>query len=196
MLSGKSHVIRAPKAALRHVTRFMDRIVVAAGYVGAILAVVMALAIVYDVVLRFFFNRPTTWALDLVRYLLICITLLLAAWVLRGEGHVKIDIIVRLLKPKTQAIISCVTGVLIMVACAIFFWQSAKATWADYNSGVMTGYSWDIPRATLMMVITIGSFLLLWQTIRRFQLQLNEATAMLRTKKGKTDSNSLTESST
>lgn len=190
MLSRESNVIRVLQEAVLYLPKFMDRLVVKIGYLGSILTLVMVLAIVYDVVLRFFFNRPTMWANDLVQYLLICVTLLLAAWVLREEGHVKVDIIVRLFKPRAQAFINCVTGVLIIAACAIFCWQSAKSTWADYKSGIMTGYSLDIPRFMVIMIIAIGSLLLLFQTIRRFQGHLKKFIAILRTKKDEIDGNS------
>lgn len=191
MRGTKSFAIRVVTKLLIYLTKAVDRIVVAIGYFSSYLTLVMVLAVVYDVVLRFLFNRPTMWANDLVRYLLICITLLLAAWVLREEGHIQVDIVVRLFKPRTQALLSCITGILIMATCAIFSWQCAKSTLADYQSGIMTGYTLDIPRVVLMGVIAVGSFLLLFQSVRRFQLHLSQFIGLWFTQDRKSEDHSL-----
>ena len=74
--------------------------------VAGVVTVFVMLAINYEVFMRYFLNRPTLWTLEISEYSLVYITFLGAAWVLRKDGHVKIDLLVRVLKPRSQIILN------------------------------------------------------------------------------------------
>ena len=46
-----------------------------------------------EVFLRTFFNRPQEWVMELSEYALLYITFLSAAFVLKKEGHIVVDLV-------------------------------------------------------------------------------------------------------
>jgi len=113
-------------------------------------------------------GRPTTWATEISSLLNLWIPFMVAAWVLRNEGHVKMDLIVERLSPKTQAMINCITSLFGVGGMLI-------VTWA----GLMTAIGWIgnrtptmlmLPKAPLISIIFVGSFMFAIQfLIRAFE---------------------------
>jgi TRAP-type C4-dicarboxylate transport system permease small subunit len=102
-------------------------------------------------------GRPTTWATEISSLLNLWIPFMVAAWVLRNEGHVKMDLIVERLSLKTQAMISFVTSLIGVGVMLIVAW-----------TGLMTAIGWIgnrtptmlmLPKAPLISIIFIGSFM-------------------------------------
>ena len=65
---------------------------------------VMALGIGYEVFMRRVQQDPTAWAFDLSYMMFGALFMMAGAYTLSRNGHVRADVIYRLLKPKTQAI--------------------------------------------------------------------------------------------
>ena len=70
------------------------RLIAALAFGGALLMGGMALWITYEVLMRYFLERPTFWAVDLSEYAMLWAAFLAAPWVLRCEGHVRVEVFV------------------------------------------------------------------------------------------------------
>jgi C4-dicarboxylate transporter DctQ subunit len=162
--------------------RLFDGILTATLYVVAVFLVVLVLSISYDVMMRYFLNRPTAWAYDLSNYLIYGITLLVAACVQKEEGHIRIDICISLFGPKTQAITNCVVSVLCAVFCGIFAWRGLEATWVSYIHRYPLTGGIKIPEFAILWLIPFGMFLLFIQFIRLSRSNI-AGLSMLMTKK-------------
>ena len=133
----------------------------------ALVLVFMMLAVAYEVVMRYFFVQPTLWVLEIVEWSLVWIAFLSAAWVLRAEGHVKMDIILERLNPRVQTIINVITSILGALVCLTLVWYSSQVTWDHFVRGVLEPRFLPVPKAPLLIIIPIGTFLLLIQFLRR-----------------------------
>jgi TRAP-type C4-dicarboxylate transport system permease small subunit len=131
------------------------------------------LAVSVDVVLRYFFNRPTTWVLEICEYILLYIVFLGAAWVLKEEGHVRVGLVVDRLNPKTQAVVSVITSIVGAFVCSTLAWYGARITWDHFLRGVPSIEMLHLPQYLILMIIPIGSFLLFVQFLRRSYGYLN-----------------------
>ncbi len=120
-----------------------------------------------EVFLRYFFNRPQAWTLELVEYSLLYITFLGSAWVLKQEQHVIMDLVISRFNPKTQNIINAITSVLAALICIIMFWYSGKAAWDHFGRGSVTPKLLEFPLYPLLGIICLGYGLLFVQFIRR-----------------------------
>ena len=69
-----------------------------------------------QVILRYFFNSPMTWAEELTALLLIYLSFLTADMVYKDKGHIAIDYVVKLFSDRTQAAI----GILIHLFTGVF----------------------------------------------------------------------------
>jgi TRAP-type C4-dicarboxylate transport system permease small subunit len=86
---------------------------------------------------------------------------------LRDEGHVKVDIILNRLKPRTTAffgILSSLVGIFVSIMMAFY---GMSATWNYYRRGIYTPTAMEIPVAAILLIIPIGSFFLLIEFVRR-----------------------------
>jgi TRAP-type C4-dicarboxylate transport system permease small subunit len=93
-------------------TPLFDRIIDLLASLAGGLILFMMLSICIDVVLRYFLNRPLTWGVEISEYILLWSTLLSVAWVLKIEGHVKIDLVVNRLNPRNQCLVNTITSIL------------------------------------------------------------------------------------
>jgi len=121
--------------------RLINIIDTATAWVGRAFAwciLVMALGIGYEVYMRRAHQDPTAWAFDLSYMMFGALFMMAGAYTLSRNGHVRADVIYRLLKPKTQAIIEFTLYIAFFypVVIALIFagFDYALDSWS-YNSG-------------------------------------------------------------
>ncbi len=136
------------------------------GFVSVLLVLVV-FVISLEVILRNLVGRPQTWVIEVAEFSLLFITFLGAAWVLKMDRHVKLDVVLNRLSPKGQGLANIITSMLSAIVCLVITWYSALATWDLFQSGVHAMTPLEPPKAPFMAVVTIGSFLLFIQFLRR-----------------------------
>ena len=136
------------------------------GLVGLIL-VLMMLLVSFDVIGRSVLNRSIPGTIEISEWAIMCIPFLGAAWLLRSDGHVKMDIVLNRLSPKTRAILNFATSILGATLCFTFTWYVAQNTWDDCITGYYHVSVLSLPRAPFSGIMTVGFFLLGIQFIRR-----------------------------
>ncbi len=150
------------------VTAIYDRLIDLLAYLAVALIVVAWLSVVTEVFMRYFLRRPQVWVIEIAEYILLAITFLGAAWLLKKEGHVTIDMLPNSLSPKNRALLTAVTSVLGAMVCLAIAWWGAGVTWALFQRGAYDVESMlRLPKAPLLGTIPIGSFLLFIQFLRR-----------------------------
>lgn len=147
-------------------TRVFDRLVGIFGAVAAGILLFVVLLTSVEVGTRFFLNFPIVWSVEISEYALLFITFLTAAWVLRGEGHVTVDLVLNCFKPRTRFMIRSVTYIITAVGCLVIGYYSSLATWRQYETHTFSPSFLNIPNAYTMFIIPIGFFLLFIQLLR------------------------------
>jgi len=125
------------------------------------------LMVCLDVVMRYFLNSPIGGVLQFSEYVLLYIPFLGAAYVLKDDSHIKIDIILNRLSPKSQAALNMVTSVFGSVVLFALTYYGAYITFDYYRRGVPTLKYYKIPEFLVIMVIPTGCLLFGLQFIRR-----------------------------
>src|SRR4030042_7076065 len=97
--------------ALRGLVRVWDRVIDVFMVLAGILLWGQMLIVNIEVFSRYF-GRPTSWVAEISTILVLWIPFMIAGWVLRREGHVKMDLIVERLNPRSQAMITCTTSLI------------------------------------------------------------------------------------
>jgi C4-dicarboxylate transporter DctQ subunit len=134
---------------------------------GDVILVFLMLSVCADVILRYLFNRPQAWIVEISEYLLLYITFLGAAWVLKNEGHVIVDILVTRLSPKKGAAFGIVSSAIGTFVCLVIFWFGTLETLDLFKRGVPNPSVLEFPKGPLVAVIPFGSFFFMIQFIRR-----------------------------
>ena len=134
---------------------------------GAIFIYLMLSVTVEAVVLRYFFGTTTDWIREVAGYTLVFITFMGAPWVLKTEGHVKMDLLLERLKPRPQAVLNIITSVVAAIACLVITWYGLMVTWDDFQTGYFVVSALEPSYWYLIAIIPIGTFLLFIQLLRR-----------------------------
>lgn len=104
-----------------------------------------------------YLGRPTTWATEISSLLILWIPFMVAAWVLRNEGHVKMDLVIERLSPSSRAIISFISsviGVIVMLVVATVGLVTA-INWIGNRTPTML----MLPKAPIISIIFLGSLM-------------------------------------
>jgi len=135
-------------------------------WVSGSLLLVQTLSISLDVFMRYYLNRPMVWVDEVNEYLMVFITFLGTAWVLKTGGHIRVDTLLIRLKPRAQAMLNIVTFVLAAVFCLILAWYGIRVTWYNFEMGLYFGTRLQPPVAPIYAPIPLGFFLLSIQFVR------------------------------
>jgi len=145
----------------------LDRILDISGILGAMLLIFIMLFVSSAVVFRYFLHSPIVGFDQISEIALLYITFLGAAWLLRREGHVSIDILYAHLSHKAQTWLGFITSTIGVVMFVVLTWYGIETTLDLYQRGVVTPTLLEIPRALIVAIIPMGSFLLSLQFVRR-----------------------------
>lgn len=147
--------------------RLFDRIVNIAAVLSALVLLFMTFILCWDVASRSFLGYGIGWALEVVEYGLLWFTLLGAAWVLRNERHVKVDILLYRFPPDWRRRLNFITS---WLASGVFFvvaFASLRLVLNYIDSGEKLPTILMPPKYIPYFVIPVGCFLLAIQLIIR-----------------------------
>jgi len=145
------------------------------GKLVSYLLLVMMATICYEVVARYFFDRPTTWSMELNIYLLCVYCLLGGGFTLLRDGHVSVDILFERFNFRTKAVLNCVTSVfffIFIIVILLYGWNMAHMS-IKYNETSGTILDWPISPTKIM--VPLGALLFLMQGIVKFIADLTTA---------------------
>jgi TRAP-type mannitol/chloroaromatic compound transport system permease small subunit len=122
------------RETLQQLSSSIDRLNGWIGHVSA-WAVLAMMAIQFAiVVLRSVFGFGSLWMQEALHYLLAVLVLFTAAWTLRGDGHVRVDIFYADALPRAKAKVDLAGAVLLLIpfmAAVIWFaWPYVRRSWA------------------------------------------------------------------
>jgi TRAP-type C4-dicarboxylate transport system permease small subunit len=128
--------------------------------VAAAIFVAITLTVVAEVLLRYGFNRPIEWSVEISEYALIWITFLGAPYVLRIGGHVRVDVFISQVPAggrRWLALICCILGAVI---CAFLTVYGVDQTWTEYARATYKPTGVDVPTWLTIIPLPVGCFLL------------------------------------
>ena len=103
---------------------FIDSLSLWVGKAFAWLILVLTLGISYEVLVRYVFRAPTTWAFDFSYINYGALFLMAGAYALSRNGHVRADVFYRLWSPRTQATMDLLLYVLFFLPTVLAFMYS------------------------------------------------------------------------
>jgi len=149
------------------VTAIFDRFIGLLAFVAGILAIFLMLGVSTEVFARYLLNMPITGVIEVSEIILLWIVFLGAAWVLKIEGHVSMDLIVSRLSTRGQAILNVITSLIGAAIAGTLFWYGTRVTWALFQSGTPEQGILAAPIALVVLIIPVGSLPLCIQFLRR-----------------------------
>ena len=127
----------------------------------------MTLGVTYEVIVRYIVRRPTVWAFDMSYIMYGTMFMLAGAYTLSRDAHVRADIVYRLMRPRSQAILEFVLYFLFffpgILALIFAGWKYVGRSWRYLEVSTMSPA--NIPIYQFKTVIVVAGVLLFIQGI-------------------------------
>lgn len=151
-------------ALLRLTIRNIDCFTEVTGRFLAWLLLAMALLTAAVVLFRYGFNTGSIMAQEAITYLHGCVFMLGAAYTLKHDGHVRVDIFYRRFSPRGRAWINALGGIVFLMPLCGFIafssWDYVEASWVIRETSADAG---GIPAVfllkTLLPLLALNVFL-------------------------------------
>lgn len=163
------------RSFLKALDRGFERVIVAFAWIAGGLMMFALVAVCVDVLMRYFLNKPLPWVLQISEYILLYIPFLAAAYVLREESHIRIDILLNRLGRCTRSRVSAVTSFLGFVVLLVLAYYGTYITLDYFRRDVPTIKYLKIPEFLVIAVIPAGCFLFAIQFLRHARDHVKEA---------------------
>jgi len=143
-----------------------DRIINAFVHIACWMTFAVTLGVGYEVASRYFFNRPTVWAVDFMDYTMLYMTFLAAAYLAREGGHVNLTYLLDHIHGRRLQVTQAVNNYVCALVSAFIFYYTAGDTWDAVVNGLTVNRALEIPKYYVIGVIPLGMFFVCIQFIR------------------------------
>lgn len=131
-------------------------------------------SIFVDVILRYFFDRPSVWVTEVSTYLFLYIIFLGTAYALQQDLHIRVTFILDLFGTRTRRIVDLLTSLFAMIFSLVLLWQTSAMTLTAFKENWTSPTMLSAPYAYIYIVMVLGALLLfltfLFQTIVQFTM--------------------------
>jgi TRAP-type mannitol/chloroaromatic compound transport system permease small subunit len=163
-----------PKA-IRLFVRYVDAVNYVVGRFAMYLFFVMGGILIYATLSRVLAGIPVNWALEMSQFLLSAYYLLGGPYTLQLNGHVRMDLLYTQLSPQKRALTDAITILFVTFYLVVLFLGGLSATDYAIVYQQRNYSSWSPLLWPIKVVMTIGIFLMLLQTISIFFKDVAEA---------------------
>jgi len=146
---------------------YIDKISGWTGMVAAWIIIPLTFVVIYEVVMRHFFNAPTGWGYDTLWMLYSAQFLMGGAYTLLKKGHIRIDIVYNTLSPRGKLFFDAMIYAVVFLPLMILFTcagvRFAAEAWATNEK--LSTTNWFFPSGPIKTIIPIAFFLLSLQSL-------------------------------
>ena len=136
------------------------------GEITSMLILPLLGVVIYEVIMRYGFNAPTTWGFEATAFLYGMHYMFGISYTDVKKGHVQVDIFTSLAPKKVQAAISTLTTIIFFMPVMIFMtWAAGKFAWTSVIQLEHNSTSWAPPIYPFKVVMAICFLFLLLQGI-------------------------------
>ena len=135
-------------------------------YVAGLLMVGMMVTIFLDVVLRNLGYQSSAHFFTFTEYALLIVPCLGAPWLVREKGHVYVEILLMVLKPRRQVALRYVIGVICVAVCLVLAWYGFEVAVRDFNLNEKDVRSLDMPRWMVVGFIPLSFAMMALEFLR------------------------------
>lgn len=171
----KSTGIAAPGMTSRNkVSAAFDLVVNILAYSAGILVIFLMFLIGADVISRKLAGFNISWATEITENAVLYVAFAAAAWLLKQNRHVNVDIVITHLNKRSQIIMQTATSVVGAALCFFMTYRAFLVTLDVWRRGAATVSVMEIPLTPLMAIVTAGLFLLAIQFVRNAGLHIRK----------------------
>ena len=95
--------------------KFLDKLFLIVDYLMGIMFALMVVLVLFNVILRYFFNSGITWSEEMARYLFVWIIYIGAIGAMRDNMHLSVDVFINKFNPFIKKIIYIIGQIVILI---------------------------------------------------------------------------------
>ena len=157
---------------MRKLVVIFDKTIDILAYVSAALIVYLMVTVGAEILSRKILGISLFWSVESSEHAIYVITLFSAAWLLKHKHHVKTDVVLTMMRPRSRALLEIVTSI-VSAALFLFITYRAVLTSLDlYQRKIYTVTHLELIMWPFMVVMVIGAFFLAIQFIRDIHASL------------------------
>lgn len=148
-------------------SRIFDRSLDATAVLCGLIVLFGLVSVCAEVVMRYFLRTPIEWVVEVNEYLLVYLTFLGAGWLLRDQGHVRVDVFVRLMSPRGKAVVevlACIAGALVCLVVVVY---GSYVTWGLWLRSAISATALEMPLAPVVVIVPLGALAMMIEFCRR-----------------------------
>ena len=138
---------------------FTERLSKLAVFVSAYLIFVLLFAVIIDVAMRYLFNRPISWGIEIMEYMLVYIVFLGFAYTLLVDKHVNVDLVLNRLPNRVQVWLNLFGSLIGLLFIIVLAWKTGYETYNAYVLNWRADSLLTPPLALIYIVMPVGSLL-------------------------------------
>ena len=144
----------------------IDYISLAISRVGMFLVALIVAIMFYEVVMRYFFEKPTLWVNEMSLWIGGFIYLLAALYVMQQRGHIRITMLYDVVPRWLQRVFDVISTICIIIFAAMIIHGGFNEAIQKYDRWETFGTAWDPPiPATMKPAIIVIAGLMIAQAI-------------------------------
>ena len=143
--------------------------VIAAGMILVSIAVVCQMVFVRAVL-----NESSIWQTEFVMYLLVAATFIGAPYILLTRGHVAVDVLPLMVRPRVRRGLHMVGSLIALTFCGLFLYASVPWWWETWASNQTTSSMWRARLWIPYLAVPVGLTVLCLQYLAEMWLVFTE----------------------
>ena len=138
------------------------------GKVGWFLILLMMSFGVYDVIMRYLFDRPSQWIYLILQAGMVFLTIFAGGYALQHGAFVKMDAVYAHFSRRGKAIADAFTFVAPLLFCTVLIWKGIETAQLSIAMRQVTPTAVPIPLYPIKAMIPLGAFLVLIVAVKKF----------------------------
>jgi C4-dicarboxylate transporter, DctQ subunit len=135
--------------------------------ISCVITFFLAVVVFYNVILRYIFNMPTYWSTEVSSIMLILLTFLASAEILKERRHIKFTLIYELLSSRNKYLAEVISALFGIIFFVVLGWESWETTKMVFLKNIRLPSLLGTPLFIPYFFIALGSFMLILQLLIR-----------------------------
>jgi len=143
------------------------------GKIVSLLPIPLVIIMIYEVIARYVFGSPTSWAFDVGVLIFAIYVAMIGAYALLYGSHINVDIFYSRWSPRMRAIMDIITFFFILIFCIAILWKGYELM--IFSLKTMETFSTSIvgvPLYPIKIALVVGTLLVLLQSLVKFARDL------------------------
>ena len=153
---------------IKWLVQLIDRVTEWVGKATLPFVLLVMAMLALEVVLRYGFNRPTSWAWPISIQFAAAFGLVGGAYTFLHRGHVRVDVIYNRFPPKVKAVVDLALSIPFFLFCGVLLWLGGEMAWASLMAREVKVEGITYAFYPLKVLLVAACFLLFLQGVAKF----------------------------